>query len=305
MRHTRLLAVAGLLMAALASAPAHAQATRTWVSGVGDDVNPCSRTAPCKTFAGAISKTANLGEINCLDPGGYGTVTITKSIAIDCTGTYGSILAAGTNGITINIDSANGMIVRLRGLSISGVLSGLKGVSVVGTSSNDNAISIEDCVIDGFTQQGVLNAAKNGRFLIKNTVVRNNFGAAVSVGAASGATAVRATMDNVSTFDSGFGFAMGNGAQVVIKNSIASNHTTGGVEGDTGSTILITSSTIVGNGTGIQASGTVRMRDSDLAYNTTGISGTIQSNINNDFLNNGAGGTVSPAGAVSSPQGLQ
>ena len=73
-----------------------AQATRTWVSGVGDDVNPCSRTAPCKTFAGAISKTATNGEINCLDPAGYGAVTVTKSITIDCEDTQGSILAAGT-----------------------------------------------------------------------------------------------------------------------------------------------------------------------------------------------------------------
>ena len=61
---------------------AHAQATRTWVSGVGDDANPCSRTAPCKTFAGAISKTAAHGEISVLDPGPYGAVTITKSITL-------------------------------------------------------------------------------------------------------------------------------------------------------------------------------------------------------------------------------
>src|SRR5881398_98002 len=81
----------------------HAQATRTWVSGVGNDANPCSRTAPCKTFAGAISKTFINGEIDCLDPGGYGAVTIAKSITIDCTGTFGSILASGTTGVTINI----------------------------------------------------------------------------------------------------------------------------------------------------------------------------------------------------------
>src|ERR1051325_4067484 len=81
---------------------AQAQATRTWVSGVGDDLNPCSRTAPCKTFAGAISKTFINGEINCLDPAGYGTVTVTKSITIDCEDTQGSILASGvTNAIGI------------------------------------------------------------------------------------------------------------------------------------------------------------------------------------------------------------
>src|ERR671935_826139 len=86
----------------LCSSLAQAQATRTWVSGVGDDVNPCSRTAPCKTFAGAISKTAINGEIDVLDPGGFGAVTITKSITIDGSGTFASVLAAGTNGIIIN-----------------------------------------------------------------------------------------------------------------------------------------------------------------------------------------------------------
>ena len=89
----------------LAVAPAQAQATRTWVSGVGDDVNPCSRTAPCKTFAGAISKTATNGEINCLDPGGFGAVTITKSITIDCHEIFASILNSGTNGINIQFNN--------------------------------------------------------------------------------------------------------------------------------------------------------------------------------------------------------
>src|SRR5664279_1389369 len=107
MRRIALLALfVGFLVPLFASAPAHAQATRTWVSGVGDDVNPCSRTAPCKTFAGAISKTASPGEIDCLDPGGFGTLTITKAITIDCGGgvggQLGSILASGTNGITIS-----------------------------------------------------------------------------------------------------------------------------------------------------------------------------------------------------------
>ena len=91
-------------MFALLAVPqlASAQATRTWVSGVGDDANPCSRTAPCKTFAGAISKTATNGEINCIDPGGFGAVTITKSIQIDCRGVLAGVLVSGTNGIIVN-----------------------------------------------------------------------------------------------------------------------------------------------------------------------------------------------------------
>src|SRR3979490_1342407 len=124
MRRIALLAlVVGFLMPFLASAPAHAQAARTWVSGVGDDVNPCSRTAPCKTFAGAISKTAVNGEINCLDPGGFGAVTITKSMTIDCHEVFASILASRVNGIIINIAVSAGdpaRTVRLRNLNING-----------------------------------------------------------------------------------------------------------------------------------------------------------------------------------------
>src|SRR6266702_6036155 len=101
----------------LPTAPAQAQASRTWVSGVGSDANPCSRTAPCKTFAGAISKTAPGGEIDCLDPGGFGAVTITKSITIDCTATQAGILAAGVFGVTVR---GPGIVVILRGLSIEG-----------------------------------------------------------------------------------------------------------------------------------------------------------------------------------------
>src|SRR5687768_10757842 len=104
--------------AALAAAPAQAQATRTWVSGVGDDVNPCSRTAPCKTFAGAISKTAAGGEINCLDPGGFGAVSIVKAMTIDCDYTEGGALAGG-NAIVVNAGAAD--VVRIRGLDMFGV----------------------------------------------------------------------------------------------------------------------------------------------------------------------------------------
>src|SRR5437660_10090589 len=125
MRKSRLilnaLPIAVLTLAA--ASLAQAQATRTFVSGVGNDADPCSRTAPCKTFAGAISKTFINGEIDCLDPGGYGTLTITKSITIDCTGTLGSVLASGTNGFNINIAvNANDPFrtVRLRGLTING-----------------------------------------------------------------------------------------------------------------------------------------------------------------------------------------
>jgi hypothetical protein len=131
MRINRMLfAVLGLVLGVvLADTTAHAQATRTWVSGVGDDVNPCSRTAPCKTFAGAISKTAAKGEINVLDPGGFGAVTITKSITIKSEMEAG-VLVSGTNGIVINVLPTDAVL--LEGLDIDGVGTGLNGVHITG-----------------------------------------------------------------------------------------------------------------------------------------------------------------------------
>ena len=105
---------------------AQAQATRTWVSGVGDDANPCSRTAPCKTFAGAISKTAASGEINCIDPGGYGALTITKALTINCEQTLGSVLVSGTDGIVVNAGPNDS--ITLKGIEIEGLGTGVNGV---------------------------------------------------------------------------------------------------------------------------------------------------------------------------------
>src|SRR5882757_810695 len=119
--------VLGLFLPFLASAPANAQATRTWVSGVGDDANPCSRTAPCKTFAGAISKTAAAGEINCIDPGGFGAVTIIKSMTISCEGLSAGVLVSGTNAI-IFAGGPNDYLY-LKGLDIEGLGTGLNGVA--------------------------------------------------------------------------------------------------------------------------------------------------------------------------------
>ena len=139
-----------IMLTAVASfaGPAAAQATRTWVSGVGDDANPCSRTAPCKTFAGAISKTATNGEINIIDPGGFGAVTITKSIAILCDGMGAGVLASGTNGIVVN--AADNDKVLLSGLDIYGAGSGLNGIRVVRAGS----VVIHNSVIHGFSTPG-------------------------------------------------------------------------------------------------------------------------------------------------------
>ena len=161
-----------MLALLLAATPAHAQASRTWVSGVGDDANPCSRTAPCKTFAGAISKTAAGGEIDCLDPGGFGAVTITKSITIDGGGTLGSVLVSGTNAINV---SGAGIIVRLRNLSLEGIGTGLVGIN----ATNVTALFIENCTIANFNAGPALGinfapSTNPSVLVVSNTTLDNN-----------------------------------------------------------------------------------------------------------------------------------
>lgn len=164
--------VAAVLTAAAScflTTEAAAQATRTWVSGVGDDVNPCSRTAPCKTFAGAISKTASGGIIDVLDPGGFGTVTITKPITIRQFSGIGSILSTGgINGIVVN---APGAAVSLIGINVDGVGTGASGVNVIAA----NQVYIVNCKIAGFSTAGVrVASAASVRVSIKDTVINNS-----------------------------------------------------------------------------------------------------------------------------------
>src|SRR4051812_7924309 len=165
-----------LLALALPSA-ASAQATRTWVSGVGDDVNPCSRTAPCKTFAGAISKTASGGEINCLDPGGFGGVTITKALAIKCHYTEGGVLVAGTNAIVVNAPTT--AKVTLAGLDINGLNGtaspGLNGIRILSAKH----VSIIDNEIYGFNGAGIdvnPTASQMRVTAVRNHIHDNNVG---------------------------------------------------------------------------------------------------------------------------------
>jgi hypothetical protein len=146
------LAIAG--MSLILTQPACSQATRTWVSGNGDDANPCSRTAPCKTFAGAISKTAPGGEIDALDPAGYGALTITKPITIDGGGgQVASVLVAGTNGIVVQAGANDSVI--LRNLNINGVSQGgnggLNGIRFL----SGRALFVENCNIFGFALIGI------------------------------------------------------------------------------------------------------------------------------------------------------
>lgn len=221
-----------------------AQATRTWVSGVGDDVNPCSRTAPCKTFAGAISKTAIGGEINCLDPGGFGGLTITKSITISSEGFEAGILvSAGQNGITINAAATDHVV--LRGMDFEGVGTSSNGIRVLSAES----VIIENCTINGFTTAGISvePTANPIKIIIKDSRISN----------------------------SGTGIALIPTGTIVadvnVLGVLIGMNTTGITSTGTGSTLRLSNSSVINNATsvGISTGKIVSFGNNNFAGNTT------------------------------------
>lgn len=260
-------AALGLGFVLVASTPAHAQASRTWVSGVGDDANPCSRTAPCKTFAGAISKTAARGEISVLDPGGFGAVTITKSISIISEGVVAGVLAAGTNGIVINAAPTD--VVTIRGLDINGFGSGIRGVRVLGAS----AVHIENTQIYGFTQDAIDASVGSTRLFIRDTIVRNNT-RGIFIG-----DSVDASLDNVRSEQNGFGVRAIGSSQVVVRNSVTTGNTGHGLAAvSTGVPIvaLTVENTVTANNgaAGVHSQGagaTVNLTNTTIVGNLNGI----------------------------------
>jgi hypothetical protein len=268
----------------MASAPAHAQATRTWVSGVGDDVNPCSRTAPCKTFAGAISKTATGGIINCIDSAGFGAVTIGKNLTIDCRPFLGGVLAGVGNGIVVN---GAGITVVLRGLDIEGAPgTGLVGVNILAAA----AVHIQQCFIYQFqtgSAAGVKIATTSGnpKVMITDTYIHDN-----GTGGAGGGVLSQGSggFPNVTLYN------------VKIDNNVQ------GVQNNSVSRMRIANSLFSGNTVGIEADvgAQVSFGNTDLNFNGTAISGATTSFGNNRIIGNTTDGTTpTAAGAASTDLG--
>jgi hypothetical protein len=304
---------AGLVLAlACATSAAWGQATRTWVSGVGDDANPCSRTAPCKTFAGTISKTAACGEINVLDPGGFGAVTINKPLTIDGLGPMASILAAFTNGININIPAGDiagcpagaAHVVTLRNLSINGAGSGLIGINVTAVDE----LHVENLVIFGFRAGSALGISFHpsvpAGLYVQNTTFTDILNQGISIHPGAGGV-VNASIKNTKMSQNGGGMIAWDNTYVTVTDSVASGNGGYGfqVSGTTGyGKVHLDRTVVTDNGVaGVRTDGAlavIRLSASTLVNNNTGISiggGTVVSYGNNTIGGNLPGGDGSPS----------
>lgn len=262
-----LIVAAGLSFLALT--PAHAQATRTWVSGVGDDMPMvCSRTQPCKTFAGAISVTAAGGEINCIDGGGFGSVTIMKAITINCEGVIGGVLASsGQHGIVINAATTDQIV--LKGLDFEGIGTGANGIRFLQGAS----LLVQNCTIRGFGIGIAFLPSNTARLAVIDTVVQNNGDATANNGgiqiSPGGSSAARAVMDNVRVFNGTSGIVAIGLVSARVFNSNVSLNTSNGLVGLQGGTIRVGRSVISSNA-GLATFGAVlSYGDNDINNNGT------------------------------------
>lgn len=289
---------AALLLYALLAASAHAQATRTWVSGVGDDANPCSRTAPCKTFAGAISKTAPSGTISVLDPGGFGAVTITKSITIETDGQLAGVVNAGTNGVIVNAAATD--VVTLRGLQMNGVLTGINGIRFLA----GGRLIVEDCAIQSVTGNGIdISPTTAMKALIRNTTIsRVSGGSAISVTPGVGGSA-NVTIENSRLFANKNGLTVVSGTASVDNSVISASEQNGIFANSTGATVVINvnDSRVTNNGAvGIRSlnpTSSIFVSNSIITGNGTGVAalsgGNLSTYKNNSLVNNTTQGTFS------------
>jgi hypothetical protein len=270
---------------------AFGQATRTWVSGVGDDVNPCSRTAPCKTFAGAISKTAAKGQINCLDPGGFGAVTITKSMTIKCHYTEAGVLVNGTNAIIVNAAATDK--VTLRGMDVIGVGTGLVGIKVLSAKS----VQIFDSEIYEFAVGIAVVPVNNSRVVVVRSHIHDNgvgvINAPGGAGAASPITTLRDNVIDDNTCGASVGaFGANSGTPTTVDCGTASSAS--GLNAAT-SHLVALGNGFYENGTALLARGAnsrLQIGSNDITTNTVGLAridtGFIKSFGNNQISDNGS-----------------
>jgi len=291
-----------LAFVVLSAAMMYGQASRTWVSGVGDDANPCSRTAPCKTFAGAISKTAPGGEIDALDPGGFGALTITKAITLDGGGgQVASVLVAGTNGIVVQAGGSDVVIIRnlrLNGISGSGN-GGFNGIRWLSGKS----LHIENCTIFGFTQNAIdIEKSDGGHAFISNTVTANNGNAGLLVKNAANNVTVTVTNSNLS--DSVFGIQAQDFSIVSVFGSEITGNTNTGLQAQTTvgfSTLIVYNSSVTHNSIGVNTAsgGTSWLSAVGFFDNAVGITGAAPSNTAKNNFNNTTGApNTTPTGFV-------
>jgi len=301
-------ATAALIVAAaiafLHVLPAQAQATRTFVSGQGNDGNPCSVTAPCRTFQAAFALTAENGEIDALNAADYGPLTITHGITIIAQGVTAGISAtSGATGVSINAGPAD--VISLSGIDIEGQGSGATGIAF----NTGASLQIQNCVIRGFANAGIAFApATSSALSVSESLVSDNTSTATGILFSNmGSGSVVATLSRTEVVNSGTGIAVQGSASsgstsATIDSSVVANNSVVGIlaNGPTAPVfVMVSNSVVVNNGIGVEAqnpNATVQIAQSSINGNTTGLLAVNNGHFVSSSGNSGGNGGNSISG---------
>jgi len=299
------LAIIALALPFFAAAPAQAQSARTWVSGTGDNANPCSRTAPCRTFQGAMASTSPGGEINCLDAGDFGSVAIFMSLTISCEAGTAGILTTTSGAIAVDIAAATTDVVTLRGLDLDGQGPGGAGIRIFSARS----VHVEKCTIRNFRSNsasaGIVTFANANTVLlfVADTLISDNSNGFEF--SSSGGFKV-ASLKNVTITGSSLNGVVLNNSNIYVNvtESVISGNGGRAVTTGAGSTANVDRSTIANNAVALDAFGSgsiIRISGSNIYNNTTGFFIAPGAFIQTDATSNTGssnGGATGPTAAL-------
>jgi hypothetical protein len=308
MTRINIVIAAGLALAVtLPAVSAQGQSPRTFVSAAGSDSNPCSFAAPCRHFQAAVNATTLGGEVDALDPAGYGPITISQAITIEGQGWSYIAPPAGGNGITINAVSGN---VTIHGVSLNGV--GISGTTNGIQFNSGASLIVAGCVVSNFTKDGIYffpNAASTLR--ISDTLLDNNADAGIYL-VQNGAGAVAAAFERVEASNNHNGIVI-QGANVAapmlnvtIVDSVAANNANAGIGAVAATstapvTLMVLRSAAADNNVGILAQGSnavLLVGQSAVTGNANGwatLGGTVQSYGDNKIDGNAANQSAPPS----------
>jgi hypothetical protein len=188
-----------LVAAMLIALPAGAQLFRAYVSGSGNDSNPCTLPQPCRLLPAALTAVASGGEIWMLDSANYNTteVDITKSVSILAVpGVVGSLVAP-QGGLAVNVNGA-GIAVSLRNLVI--VPLGANGTGIA--FNQGQSLTVAGCEIANMDKAIIIAANSGAALTVTDTAIRNANLNAIDIegGAIASLDRVRITGANVGVF---------------------------------------------------------------------------------------------------------
>jgi hypothetical protein len=271
-----IIAVVGFALATLSVVPAQAQ--RVFVSAMGSDGNPCSFASPCRTLQQAHDTVAAGGEIDVLDPAGYGTLAISKSISIQGHG-WAEVTTTnvGLAAIQINVGATD--TINLRGVIVEGFGTGQDGI----TFASGGSLNIQDCVIRHFTNVGISFLPSSGSLslFVSDTLVSDIPNVGIGVANNAGSPTMTVVLNRVQVENGKYGISMsvfpGATANVSIVESVVANQSFRGIDaGSSGGAIIamVRNSTVSNNGTGIVAAESgvvVLVAHSSITGNGTGL----------------------------------